>query len=190
MSRPLVALASVVLAGLGFVVLLPDCASACTCELVDRSQKVIVEFAVSSSEAVFAGKIVDLKGNQKGPFGGIDKVSFRVSEVWKGPERGALEVSTQAHEGTCGYPFEEGREYLVYAYGKQDLEVSLCSETKPLSKAGADLALLGDSQKPKDGGDETLSDTSGGISARAMAGIAGLAMMTSLLVVLRFVRTG
>ena len=42
--------------------------------------------------------------------------------MWRGPEREPLEVRTQSTGGACRYPFEEGREYLVYAYGKQDLK--------------------------------------------------------------------
>jgi hypothetical protein len=109
--------------------------------------------------------------------------------VLKGPQRQTLEVSTPSTGGACRYPFEEGREYLVYAYGKQDLKVDLCSETEPLSKAGTDLSVLGNSENPKDGGD-ALTDTSGGVPVSAMVGIAGLAMATSFLVMVRLVGTG
>ena len=37
---------------------------------------------------------------------------------------------------------------------------------------------------------DALTDTSGGVSVRAMVGIAGLAMVASFLVVVRLVRTG
>ena len=124
-----------------------------------------------------------------GPFGGVDEVSFRVSEVWKGPKRETLELTTQSQETVCGYHFEEEQEYLVYASGKQDLKVGACGDTKQLSKADEDLALLANGEKPTDGGD-ALTDTSGGVSVRAMVGIAGLAMVASLLVVVRLVRTG
>jgi hypothetical protein len=192
-SRPLAALASLILAVLGFVFLLPpDCASACSCAMPSGRQKERVEFAVSDSEAVFAGKVVKI--DRPSPIistSDPETVSFRVSESWKGQEAGTLEVRTPVYGASCGYPFKEGQEYLVYAYGgQQGLKVDLCSETKRLSKAGADLALLGDGQKSKDDGDEILSDTSGGISARAIAGMAGLLMAASLVVVVRLVRTG
>ena len=113
-----------------------------------------------------------------------------MSEVWKGPKQQTVEIITGADSGVgCGYPFEEGREYLVYAYGKQELKVDLCSETKLLSKAGADLAVLGNGEKPKDGGD-ALTDTSGVVPARAVLGMAGLAMAASFLVMVRLVRNG
>jgi hypothetical protein len=195
MKRPLAALASIVLAVLGFVFLLPpDCASACSCGGGGGSQKEIVERALSNSSAVFSGEVIDV---QKGglPY---SRVTLRVSEVWKGPQRETMEVGTPTHEVSCGYPFKEGQEYLVYAYiGKQGspprpgLKTDLCTVTTPLSKASADLALLGNSsEKPKDGSKEILSDTSGGVSVRAMVGIAGLVMAASLLVVVRLVRTG
>jgi len=185
MSRPLAALASLVLAVLGIVFLLPPkCAYACSCAPVSTQR------LLSSSEAVFTGEMVDLKRNQKGPFGGVDEVSFRVSEVWKGPKRETLELTTQSQESACGYPFNEGQEYLVYAYGKTEpFETDICNGTVPLSKADEDLALLGNGEKPKDG-DDALTDTSGVVSVRAMVGIAGLVMVASFLVVVRLVRTG
>ncbi len=191
-SRPLAALASVVLAVLGAVFLIPDCASACT-RAIESNPKERVEFAVSDSAAVFSGKVVDFEKGADSTtiFGPIETVSFRVSEVWKGPQRGTLEVSTPTQGSACGYAFKEGQEYLVYAYtGKQGLETDLCSSNKPLSKAEADLALLGNSsEKPKDGG-EVLADTSGGVSAGAMVGVAGLALVALVLVVSRVVRSG
>ena len=192
--RPLAALASVVLTVLGVVFLLPDCASACSCA-IPGSQEERAERALAESSAAFSGEAVEV---EEGPptkmmgIGGLpsSRVTLRASEVWKGPRRETLEVSTPRDEASCGFPFEEGKEYLVYAYtGKQGLEVDLCSETVPLSEAGVDLEVLGDGEKPKDG-EALLSDTSGGVPVRAMAGLAGLAMAASLVVVVRLVRSG
>ena len=189
--RPLAALASLLLTVLGAVLLIPDCAFACSCA-IESNPKERVEFAVSDSEAVFSGEVVDFEKGADSMFGPTETVSFRVSEVWKGPQRETLEVSTPTQGSACGYAFKEGQEYLVYAYtGKQGLETDLCSSNKPLSKAEADLALLGNSsEKPKDGGGEVLADTSGGVSAGAMVGVAGLALAASVLVVSRVLRTG
>jgi hypothetical protein len=63
---------------------------------------------------------------------------------------------------------------------------SLCSETKPLSRAEADLTVLGNGEKPKSG--DALTDTSGVVPARVVGGLAGLAIVASFLVV-RLVRT-
>lgn len=187
MSRPLAALASVILMVFGLMTLIPDCASACSCAIVG-SQKERVKSELSHSDAVFSGEVVKI--DRPSPIKSTaapETVSFRVSEVWKGPEGGMLEVRTPVSGTSCGYHFEEGQEYVVYA-GK-GMSVNLCSETKLLSKAGADLAVLGDGEKPTDGGD-ALKDTSGGFSVRTMVGMACLAMAASLLLVVRLVRTG
>ena len=148
----------------GLVVLLPDCASACTCLYFGGSTQQRAERMLDESGAVFAGKVVDLKrGFRKGPYSGVSKVSFRVSEVWKGPKRETLELTTPSQGGACGYSFSEGRKYLVDATGK--MSVDLCSETKPLSEARELVEALGNGETPGEGGGETVypPDT-GGIS--------------------------
>jgi hypothetical protein len=144
----------------GLVALLPDCAFACLCPRPPRAER-----ALDRSSAVFAGQVVNIKGSLVPEEPGakvyvrVDTISFRVSEVWKGPERETLEVTTPSDEPACGYSFSEGREYLVYAEGKR-MKVDSCGRTTPLSKASADLEALGNSETPSDGG--ALSDTSGG----------------------------
>jgi hypothetical protein len=188
-SRPLAALASFVLAILGFVFLLPaHCAYACQCTMLPEGMD--VERALADSEAVFSGEVVEI--DPPSPWKSsatIETDTFRVSQVWKGSEQRTLEVHTALFGASCGYPFKEGQEYLVYAYaGKQGLEVDLCNGTQRLTEAQADLEVLGAGKKPTGG--EVLSDTSGGVSVGTMVGVAGLVMATSLLVVVRLVRTG
>ena len=48
--------------------------------------------------------------------------------------------------------------------------------------------MLGDGEKPKNS--DALNDTSGVVPARAVVGLAGLAMAASFLVVVRLVRPG
>jgi hypothetical protein len=77
------------------------------------------------------------------------RVTFRVSKVWKGPISATLAVTTARSGASCGYEFESGRDYLVYAEGTdQGLTVSLCSRTQRLSEADEDLAILGDGIVP------------------------------------------
>ena len=110
MSRTL---ASLVLTVLGVVFLYPsDCAHACSCFGPPSTER-----ALSSSEAVFSGQVTAIEKEA-----GTATATLRVTEVWKGPERGTLEVSTSSQESACGFPFEEGREYLLYAYGKRGLK--------------------------------------------------------------------
>ena len=188
--RPLAALVSVVLLiVLGLVALLPDCASACSCVVLPSTPQERVREELSESDAAFSGEVVQIDRPSLA-LSGADraKVTFRVYESWKGPERRTLEVSTPVFEASCGYSFEEGQEYLVFAYGGQGhLKVDACGETERLSRAGDHLAALGDGEVPADVGE--LSDTSGGISARAMAGLAGLTLAASFALVLRLMRT-
>lgn len=122
------------------------------------SQQQRAERALDRSTAVFAGQVANIsKGSPLPGSPARASVSFRVSKVWKGPEQETLEVTTPRGRPACGYPFSEGRKYLVYAEGK-NMSVNACGETTPLSKASAALAALGD------GG--VLSDTSGGSPAR------------------------
>jgi hypothetical protein len=138
---------------------------------------------------VFAGEVVDLEKGGK-MWGSVPSttVSFRVSEVWKGPERETLEVNTPSQGPACGYRFSEGREYLVYAWGKK-LEVNSCGRTTPLSEARADLEVLGDGEAL--GGSGVLYDTSGGFPPLGVIGMLGGAVaVVSLVVLMRLVRTG
>ena len=188
-TRPLASFTGLTLLALGILLLLPDCASACSCASLGSQQEQAKQ-ALSDSAAVFSGEVVDVgEGPPIRMMGSrlpSSRATLRVSEVWKGPEQETLEVSTPVSGSACGYPFKEGQEYLVYADGKQELKVDLCSETKPLSKAGVNLQALRNSERPKDGG--PLSDTSGGISVGMMAGVAGLGMAASFLLIVRLVR--
>ena len=82
---------------------------------------------------MFSGQVVNIG---KGEPGGAWRpatvtVSFQVSEVWKGPQPVTLEVSTSRDGASCGYPFKEGQEYLVYAYGKEEPPSRFLSAVRP-----------------------------------------------------------
>jgi hypothetical protein len=153
------------------------------------------ERELDRATSVFAGEVVNIKGSWVPEEPGAkvyfrdDAVSFRVSEVWKGPERETLEVTTPSEGGpACGYSFKEGREYLVYAEGKK-MNVSSCGRTTLLSKASADLEVLGNGETL--GGSGVLSDTSGGFPPLGVMGMVGGAMaVVSLVVLMRLVQTG
>ena len=143
------------------------------------------ERALADSSAVFAGQVVNIR--KEGWRLGTATVSFRVSEVWKGPERETLEVTTESQGSACGYSFSEGRKYLVYAMGRK-MKVNACGETTPLSEARADLEALGNGETLGAGG--VLSDTSGGFPPLGIVGMMGLAVAAvSLVVLMRLVQT-
>ncbi len=188
-TRLLTSLVAVTLLIFSLVALLPDCASACSCAFFGGSPQQRAERMLDESAAVFAGKVVDLKRDFKqGSYGSVNKVSFRVTEVWKGPKRETLELTTPSQGSACGYFFSKGQTYLVEATGKKSLDTSICSETKPLSEASELLEALGNGEAPGEGG-SVLVDTSGGFPPLGIIGMIGLgAAAVSMVVLLRLVR--
>ncbi len=98
--------------------------------------------ALKKASAVFSAKVVKIE-----EAGAQRSVSLEVLRAWKGVEEKKLVVSTAKSSASCGYGFQEGKTYLIYAY-KEDkapmLRVSLCSRTQALDKAEGDLKELGE----------------------------------------------
>ncbi len=105
--------------------------------------------------AVFLGYVTNIRlltskdpvrGNES-TFDEQAEVTFRVHRAWKGVDRQTVSVLTATHAPvSCGYPFEVGQYYLVYARLPADghvMETSLCTPTKELSQAGNEIAALG-----------------------------------------------
>jgi hypothetical protein len=136
------------------LVLTANAASACKCIPTTPEQ------SFETAKKVFSGKVVDVveqspteQGANRGKgdpnFLNGAKVTFEVSEVWKGNHKRQLVVMTSDSSASCGYSFEKGKEYLVYASGEEaKLQTGLCSGTKSLSDAQADLAALGEGETP------------------------------------------
>ncbi len=108
-----------------------------------------VEGVLSSSDAVFSGKVNKIKylddPQQVSPEPRII-VTFDVSQWWKGQNEKQAVLHTVYNTSTCnGYRFKENEEYLVYASKQEDgtLGTSVCSRTNVLTQATEDIALLG-----------------------------------------------
>lgn len=97
------------------------------------------------ASAVFSGRVVQVRGRKDGGRApGMVEAVFEVSRVWKGGAGGQVSVYTNSDSAACGYAFEAGRSYLVYAYGGGGrFTTGICSRTKRLEDAGADLDALG-----------------------------------------------
>jgi hypothetical protein len=83
----------------------------------------------------------------------MNQVKFQVAESWKGSNTITRVVLTGRGGGDCGYPFEQGSGYLVYAYGGGGAlgatgVVHICSPTTTLSPAAVTRQLLGTGLKP------------------------------------------
>lgn len=70
-------------------------------------------------------------------------IVFNVSIVWQGLLGSEVHIRTAKDSAACGYPFNEGEEYLVYASGNESKKsANICSRTKLLSEANEDLEYL------------------------------------------------
>ena len=122
-------------------------ARACTClpPPANLSLKQQVSGARQESRAVFLGKVVDVVEKPE-----VYEVSvkFLVERVWKGKLARRVTILTGRGGGDCGYRFEVGGSYLVYAYGSTGrLGTNICQRTTRRAET-ADMKYLGKGKKP------------------------------------------
>lgn len=101
---------------------------ACSCAASPEPEKSQIQKAFTSSSAVFSGDVVEVSESPE------DKnsllVKFKVALSWKGESKREITIITAKESSMCGYLFEVGKKYLVYANGlKNDLFVDNCSRT-------------------------------------------------------------
>jgi len=71
------------------------------------------------------------------------QVTFTVGETFKGAAVPTLSLGTGLGGGDCGYAFETGQSYVVYAHGEGDaLQAGICSLTGPASDPRSGLEAL------------------------------------------------
>lgn len=127
-------------------------AFACSCvQVTGIPLQKQVEESKLMARAVFSGKVLSVVGNMES-WNLI--VRFEVADLWKGNIGRNIEITTPTSSASCGYSFEEGKSYLVYAYGevtdapKAKLMTGLCTRTRRLSKAKEDIQFLGSPLEP------------------------------------------
>jgi hypothetical protein len=122
-------------------------ARACTCDLplLNLTLRQQVKKAKKQSQAVFVGKVMQVLPKPEGY--GVS-VKFRVENIWKGKLSQEVTIFTGQGGGDCGYRFEVGESYLVYASGSNErLSTNICQRTAPRSESG-DTKVLGKSKIP------------------------------------------
>jgi len=100
-----------------------------------------------SSAAVFVGQVTEISILSRDLGDGITGhrqklVHFSIEQSFRGVQGAAVEVLTGMGSSDCGYDFKQGERFFVYAYrNKEDgkLVAGMCSRTRPLSKASADI---------------------------------------------------
>lgn len=126
----------------------PSITSACSC-----AEMPSVEEEFERSQAVFSGKVLDVR-EKKDIKGFMRKsVLFEVTNTWKGVEQSQVIITTGQGGGDCGIDFKVGHDYLVYAneskmYGAKSLVSIICDRTNELSTLQEDLKILGEGQPP------------------------------------------
>ncbi|MGH9923078.1 MAG: hypothetical protein ACRD38_10030, partial [Nitrososphaerales archaeon] len=100
------------ISGLLFAIGNNDSASACECAL-----PVTPVEELERSAAVFSGRVIDISEDQsKNTYEARFEVQFDVERSWKGVFDKTAVVFTALDSNFCGYEFEWGEKYLVYAY--------------------------------------------------------------------------
>ncbi len=108
---------------------------------------------VERADAVFLGTVIAVDHSDYKAYVFPDvEVTFTVQEYWKGVFSEPLVLHTGQGGGDCGFTFEEGKSYLIYAYAddNDDLHANICSRTALLSDAEEDLAKLGKGFVPEE----------------------------------------
>jgi hypothetical protein len=117
--------------------------------------------ALEQADAVFSGRCVEVEPVQlETPYGKLPKVRavLEVKAVWKGLGVGAgeetgdameprtIEVWTGSGGGDCGFAFEKGKTYLIYARVSSDAELTtdICTRSGEAELVARDVAALGD----------------------------------------------
>ena len=122
-------------------------ARACNCDLplLNRTPKQQVNQARKYACAVFSGTVLSIDEATY-----LERVTFKIEGFWKGTLSKEVVVVTSRGGGDCGYRFEVGERYLVYAYGvnEANLGTNICQRTAPLSADAGDLKLLGKPKRP------------------------------------------
>ena len=151
----------------------PTPGNACSCH-----GPLEVEDEVKRADAVFRG-VAQSRSNESTLY------YFEVSEVWKGRVNRRAEVWGAID--ICGYGYDVGVEYLVYASyaGDNQLESSVCTRTSPIEYAGEDLAILGSGYQPgsmsyPNGGSGGLADPVAGPDRLKALLVVGLTTMLIL----------
>ena len=122
---------------------------ACSCVVSPGSLKDQVRMAYSGADAVFSGEVLEIK--QSPTDSNSFLVTFKVDNSWKGEAATEITITTATESAMCGYNFEAGKKYLVYASGNKDkLSAYNCSRTAIFSNKG-DVKYLGKLSRKKIG---------------------------------------
>jgi hypothetical protein len=146
--RPLITALCV---GIAALFALPQVCFACSCIPAESPAE-----SAAKANAVFRAQVVvveRLEGRQGAQY---QRAALRVTTVWKGTVTTETMIYTGSNSADCGYPFQMGGEYVIYAntntatndWPSAALTTSICSRTRPVAEAADDLAAFGPGHPP------------------------------------------
>ncbi len=122
---------------------------ACSCAVLPGSLKNQVRLAYSGADAIFSGEVIEVQKSPNDNYSVL--VKLKVDKSWKGEAAQEITITTAADGAMCGYSFETGKKYLVYATGNKDkLSTYLCSRTAVFT-ANGDVKYLAKLSRKKHG---------------------------------------
>ena len=97
-----------------------------------------------SADTVFSGVVLSIDGYDRPESGRVNVVRIEVERPFRNVPSAMVEVETGSGGGDCGYRFQVGRRYVVYATKLETagLATSICTRTKPVEQADEDLRYL------------------------------------------------
>jgi hypothetical protein len=115
-----------------FVFASAENAFACGCAASLEPLEKQIQAAFTNSVAIFSGTVVEVRESRADESKFI--VKLKVAQSWKGAAKGEIFITTAKESSMCGYFFQIGEKYLVYANGlKNDPFVESCSRTAVFS---------------------------------------------------------
>jgi hypothetical protein len=158
----------VILAALSPLLAVPPArARACSCRMPSFEEQ------RAEADAIFEGRVDEIRS-----VGGDLVVVLHVTQAWRGVAQERVEVSTASNEAACGFTFEVGQHYLVYATSPEStLRVSLCSRTALADDASEDRQLLGSGTIPVEVADDEAQPEARRAPPATRAGCASCAAM-------------
>ncbi|NRQ32361.1 hypothetical protein HII36_10995 [Nonomuraea sp. NN258] len=106
-------------------------AHACDCATLSPAK------AVGHAKTVFTGTVVAIRSDSMNPLGPSEPnvYTFRADTVYKGAPAAEYTVATNVGGAACGYAFERGARYLVFA----GTDPSVLNETAPRAALSSSL---------------------------------------------------
>ena len=116
---------------------LSSSASACSCTNEPDFPR-----AYTESAAIFLGEVLEITSAEPEHIESV-WVSLRVEAYWKGDPPSSVRILTPFDPAVCGFPFQVGTRYLVYALAfSGELWTHACWRTHEPWPEDPDLALL------------------------------------------------